>query len=259
MPLQKYKLTIAYDGTDYEGWQARRAGRGIRHEIEKACENLFGTVPEIVSSSRTDAGVHAVGLVAHLSLSHEGTVMSGTQVQLALNAKLPPQIRIMRASRAKENFHARFDAVKKEYRYQLCNDAVMPPLLRQQAWHVPRPLDITAMREAAADLIGRHDFRAFTAKRKGELLDSTRTLHECRITRRGSLIIVQVIGEGFLYKMCRRIVGTLVQVGEGKIAPTQIPAMLSDPAQFSSGMVAPAHGLILWKVSYTERHHNRGG
>ena len=252
MPLQKYKLTIAYDGTSYEGWQARRAGRGIRHEIEKACESLVGAVPEIVSSSRTDAGVHAVGLVAHLSFSQNGAAMSGTQLLLALNAKLPAEIRIMRASRAKENFHARFDAVKKEYRYQVCNDAVMPPLLRQQAWHVPRPLNIAAMREAAAYLIGRHDFRAFTAKRQGKLLDSTRTLHECRISRRGSLFTVQLIGEGFLYKMCRRIVGTLVQVGEGKIAPAQIPAMLADPAQFPSGMVAPAHGLILWKVSYRE-------
>ncbi len=250
MPLQKYKLTIAYDGTDYEGWQARRAGRGIRHEIEKACENLFGIVPQIVSSSRTDAGVHAVGLVAHFSLSQEGTVMSGTQLQLALNSQLPPEIRIMRASRAKENFHARFDAVKKEYRYQLCNDAVMPPLLRQQAWHVPKPLDIHAMREAAAFLIGRHDFRAFTAKRQGKLLDSSRTLYECRITRRSSLITVQLTGEGFLYKMCRRIVGTLVQVGEGKITPAQIPSMLCDPAQYPSGMVAPAHGLILWKVTH---------
>ncbi len=108
------------------------------------------------------------------------------------------------------------------------------------------------MREAAACLIGRHDFRAFTAKRKGVLIDSTRTLHECRITRRSSLITVQLIGEGFLYKMCRRIVGTLVQVGEGKIAPTQIPSMLSDPQQCPSGMIAPAHGLILWKVSYRQ-------
>jgi tRNA pseudouridine38-40 synthase len=247
VPLQKYKLTIAFDGTGYEGWQARRAGRGIRHEIEKACGKLFGDVPEIVSSSRTDAGVHALGLIVHLVVC---SVMSGEQLRLALNANLPPEIRIMQAARAKENFHARFDAVKKEYRYQLCNDAVMPPLLGHQAWHVPRPLDLAAMREAAECLIGRHDFRAFTAKRQGTLLDSTRTLHECRITRRGSLITVQLIGEGFLYKMCRRIVGTLVQVGEGKIVCAQIPAMLSKPTQFPGGMIAPAHGLILWKVSY---------
>ena len=252
MTPQKFKLIIAYDGTGYEGWQARRAGRGIRHAIEKACGELFGFSPEIISSSRTDAGVHARGLVAHIELPRENMPLIGTQLRLALNAKLPAEIRIISATHARAHFHARFDATQKEYRYQVWNDPVLDPLSRQQTWHVPRPLDLAAMREAAAYLIGRNDFRAFTAKRKGELLDSTRTLYRCQIKRRGKMLTFRLTGEGFLYKMCRRIVGTLVQVGEGKIAPAQIPAMLADPAQFPSGMVAPAHGLILWKVSYRE-------
>lgn len=250
MKTGKYKLTIAYDGSDYEGWQARRAGRGIRQEIEKASEALFGKVLEIEASSRTDAGVHAMGLVAHVAVETQEKFMGADRVRLALNAMLPPQIRIMRAARAPESFHARFDARRKEYRYQIINSAVMPPLLRLQCWHVPRALDVAAMREAASHLIGRHDFRAFTAKRKGQLLDSTRTLHECRLTRRGDLLTLRLAGEGFLYKMCRRIAGTLVQVGEGKILPEQIPAMLTHAQQANAGMIAPAQGLILWSVKY---------
>lgn len=250
MLAQKYKLTIAYDGTSYEGWQARKSGRGIRNTIETACKTLFAQVPEIVCSSRTDAGVHAIGLVAHLILPQQANALSGEQLRLALNAKLPPDLRVMHAARAKESFHARFDALRKEYRYQVWNHAVMDPLLRLQAWHVPRALDLDAMREAATHLIGRHDFRAFTAKRKGELLDSTRTLHQCKIIRRGKMLTIQLIGEGFLYKMCRRIVGTLIQVGEGKIAPAQVQEMLKCMSHTQAGMIAPAHGLILWKVSY---------
>lgn len=250
MTTQKFKLIIAYDGTGYEGWQARRAGRGIRSAIEKACGELSGFSPEIISSSRTDAGVHARALAAHIELPHEHAPFTGAQLRLALNAKLPTEIRIISATRARADFHARFDATQKEYRYQVWNDPVLDPLSRQQTWHVPRSLDLAAMREAAAHLIGRHDFRAFTAKRQGTLLDSTRTLHQCEIKRRGKMLTFHLIGEGFLYKMCRRIVGTLVQVGEGKITSHRIPAMLTDPAHFPSGMIAPAQGLILWKVSY---------
>jgi tRNA pseudouridine38-40 synthase len=250
MTLRKYKLTIAYDGSGYEGWQARSNGRGIRQTIGLACHSLLGSTPEIIASSRTDAGVHARGLVAHIELTHEHPAFTGPQLRLALNAHLPAQIRIVSATRARADFHARFGARAKEYRYQVWNHPVMDPLLRQQAWHVPRPLDLAAMREAATVLLGRHDFRAFTAKRKGELLDSTRTLHTCQIKRSAPLLTIQLIGEGFLYKMCRRIVGTLVQVGEGKISPTQVAAKLSSPTPQPGGFVAPAHGLILWKVSH---------
>jgi tRNA pseudouridine38-40 synthase len=248
MKTAKYKLTIAYDGTDYEGWQARRTGRGIRSEIENACAELFGKVLEIEASSRTDAGVHAMGLVAHVNVEAQEKIIRAERVRLALNAKLPAQIRILRAARAAQSFHARFDAKRKEYRYQIINAAVMPPLQRLQCWHVPRTLDVNAMKKAALHLIGRHEFRAFTAKRKGELLDSTRTLYECRITRRGDLLTVRLVGEGFLYKMCRRIVGTLAQVGEGKISPAEIPAMLTQQA--NAGIIAPAQGLVLWSVRY---------
>ena len=250
MTVRKYKLTIAYDGSSYEGWQARSNGHGIRQTIAHACEQLVGSTPEIIASSRTDAGVHARGLVAHIELTNEHPPFTGAQLRLALNARLPAEIRILTAVRTRADFHARFDARTKEYRYQVWNHPVMAPLLRQQAWHVPRALDLAAMREAAEALIGRHDFRAFTAKRKGTLLDSTRTLLTCHIKRSGPLLTVRLIGEGFLYKMCRRIAGTLVQVGEGKLTPTEVQSLLEPTHTHPAGMIAPAHGLILWKVRY---------
>jgi tRNA pseudouridine38-40 synthase len=247
---RKYKLIIAYDGSDYEGWQSRSNGRGIRPIISQACFSLWGSSPEIISSSRTDAGVHARGLVAHLSLPPEASRFTGPELRLALNAHLPASIRILSASLARASFHARFDARSKEYRYQVWNHPVMDPLLRAHAWHVPRPLDLNAMRQTAAIVVGRHDFRRFTVKRKGELLDSVRTLFACEIKRRGAMLSIHLIGEGFLYKMCRRIVGTLVQVGEGKISPSDIAAMLHSPISSPGGLVAPAQGLILWRVRY---------
>ena len=250
MTVRKYKLIIAYDGTGYEGWQARSNGRGIRQTITGACEQLLGSAPEIIASSRTDAGVHARGLVAHLELTDGHPLFTGAQLRLALNAQLPAEIRILSAARARADFNARFDAITKEYRYQVWNHPVMAPLLRHQAWHIPRPLDLAVMREAAAYLTGRHDFRVFTAKRKGELLDSTRTLHTCQIKRSGARLTFHLIGEGFLYKMCRRIVGTLVQVGEGKLTPAEVKSLLHPPTEHQAGMIAPAHGLILWKVRY---------
>ncbi len=250
MSARKFKLILAYDGAGYEGWQARSKGRGIRQTIRDACLQIWGSGPEIIASSRTDAGVHARGLVAHLELTEEHPQMTGNKLRLALNAQLPSEIRILSATCARADFHARFDATSKEYRYSVWNHPVMDPLLRGQAWHVPRALDLAAMHEAAEALVGRHDFRSFTAKRKGELLDPTRTLLRCLIKRSGPRLTFQLIGEGFLYKMCRRIVGTLVQVGEGKRTPADVRNLLSQPDTYQAGMIAPAHGLILWKVNY---------
>jgi len=246
---RKYKLTLAYDGTSYEGWQARKDGLGIRATLARALESLCGSAPEIIASSRTDAGVHARGLVAHIELPATSS-FTGPGLRLALNAKLPDDIRVMSARIAPARFHARFDVLEKEYRYQVWNHPVMDPLLRHQAWHVPRPLELASMKEAAAHFIGRHDFRHFTVMRKGELLDSHRTLTQCRVIKQGKRLTIQLTGEGFLYKMCRRIVGTLVQVGEGKLTPSEVHALLHSPAPHPGGFVAPAHGLMLWRVGY---------
>lgn len=246
----KLKLTLAYDGTAYHGWQSQRSGRGVQDRVEAALARLFPSGPAVTGSSRTDAGVHALGLVVHFEIAKEELRMPLRHLALAINACLPEDIRVMRAARAGENFHARFDATGKQYRYRIWNHPAMNPLLRAQAWHVPRPLDLKAMKEAAAFFPGRHDFRSFTANRGGELKDAVRTLTRCELRRRGPELTVILEGGGFLYKMCRGIAGTLVQIGEGRFPPGEVKEMLARQDRRAAGMNAPAHGLTLWKVIY---------
>jgi tRNA pseudouridine38-40 synthase len=251
--MLKFKLTLAFDGTAYHGWQSQRSGRGVADQMEKALARLFASGPRLVSSSRTDTGVHALGLVAHFEVPREDFRMPVRQLALALNGGLPDDIRVLAATRAPAAFHARFDAVAKQYRYHVWNRPAMNPLLRHRAWHVPQPLDLAAMKAAAALFTGRHDFRSFTARRAGVLGDSTRTLTRCEVTRRGPEITFLIEGEGFLYKMCRGIAGTLVQVGQGKFPPQEVTAMLGRRDRRAAGVNAPAHGLVLWKVIYPKR------
>lgn len=246
----KFKLTLAFDGAAYHGWQSQRSGRGVQDAVEAALAKLFPCHPQLVSSSRTDAGVHALGMVAHMEIPRDELRMPQRHLLLAINAGLPADIRVLTVKRAPAAFHARFDATGKQYRYQVWNHAAMNPLLRHHAWHEPRPLDLTAMREAAQCFVGRHDFRSFTANRGDVLEDAVRTLTRCEITCKGPLITCIIEGEGFLYKMCRGIVGTLVQVGLGKFPACEVPVMLAQQDRRVAGMNAPAHGLCLWKVFY---------
>src|SRR5947209_7984027 len=149
MARLKLKLTIAYDGTNYAGWQTQKVGLGVQQKIEEALAKLFPSHPRLHSSSRTDTAVHALEMIAHFEVPRAEFRMSASKLALALNAWLPRDIRIFAAARAPQNFHARFDAVRKEYRYFVWNHPAMNPLLRQSAWHVTRPLDIAAMRAAA--------------------------------------------------------------------------------------------------------------
>ena len=250
MSTLKFKLTIAYDGTAWQGWQSQKSGLGVQDQIESALERLFGGMPKLTSSSRTDAGVHARGLVAHFEIPRVSFRMPVRHLVLAINALLPEDIRVVSAVRVAASFHARFDAKGKQYRYHLWNHPVMDPLRRHDVWHVPRPLDIDLMKQAAAHFTGRRDFRAFTSNRGTELADSVRTVTRCEVRRQGALVTILIEGEGFLYKMCRGIVGTIVQAGEGRFAVDEIHHMLESKDRRLSGMNAPAHGLVLWKVFY---------
>lgn len=248
--MPKFKLTIAYDGTAWQGWQAQRSGLGVQNAVHRALAELFPSHPEVTGSSRTDAGVHARGLVAHVEIPPDELRMPVRHLALAINALLPPDIRVMAVNRAPATFHARFDAVSKEYRYEVWNHPSMDPLRRHRAWHVPQALDIAAMRQAAGAFVGRHDFRAFTANRGGELRDPVRTLSRCAIRRSGHSLTFVLEGEGFLYKMCRGIVGTLVQIGQGRHPADAVPSMLASGDRRLTGANAPAHGLTLWQVRY---------
>ncbi|MSU59619.1 MAG: tRNA pseudouridine(38-40) synthase TruA [Pedosphaera sp.] len=246
----KFKLTIAYDGTGYEGWQVQKTGTGVQEIVEAALAKLFPSAPRIHSSSRTDTGVHALGMVAHFEVPHADDRMTARKLALALNAHLPADVRVVAAARAPEKFHARFDATGKQYRYFAWNHAAMNPLLRATAWHVPRPLDLKAMRAAAPLFVGKHDFQSFAAN-PGYAKESTvRTVTRCEIKKSGRQLTFIIEGDGFLYKMCRGIVGTLVQVGQGKFPAKEIKTMLAKHDRRVAGMTAPACGLVLWKVFY---------
>ena len=255
--LLKFKLTIAYDGSAYQGWQVQKTGTGVQEKIEAALAKMFPSVKRIHSSSRTDTGVHALGMVAHVEIPRTEFKMPVARLALALNANLPQDIRVVSAARCRADFHARFDAGGKQYRYFVWNNRTMNPLLRHQAWHVPHQLDLAAMRAAAKHFIGKHDFKSFAASRNYEMESTVRTLARCDLKKSGAQLTFIIEGDGFLYKMCRGIVGTLIQIGQGKIPPSEIKNILASRDRRVAGMNAPAHGLVLWKVFYESKAGNR--
>ena len=246
----KFKLTIAYDGTGYEGWQVQKTGTGVQAKVEAALAKFFPSAPRLHSSSRTDTGVHALGLVAHFEVPRAEHKLTARRLVLALNSQLPADVRVMSATRARKDFHARFQARAKQYRYFVWNHMAMNPLLRTTAWHVPRPLDLRALRAAAPLFVGQHDFQSFAANQGYAKASTVRTLTRCDVKRSGPLLTFTMEGDGFLYKMCRGIVGTLVQIGQGKFPAKEISTMLAQRDRRVAGMTAPAQGLVLWKVFY---------
>jgi tRNA pseudouridine38-40 synthase len=233
--LTRVKLVIAYNGGAYQGWQGLRSGSGVQDHIEKALAKIIpGGTFRVQGASRTDAGVHALGQAAHADLPLHAR-LTPSKLRAALNACLPDDIRIVESTRVPPDFHARFHAKGKQYRYTVWNHAAMNPLLRGRAWHVPAKLDLSAMKRAARQFVGTRDFRSLTVKRGPGLEDAVRTLTRCELKRRGPELTFIVEGSGFLYRMCRGIVGTLVQVGKGRAAER---------------VTAPAEGLVLWKVFY---------
>jgi tRNA pseudouridine38-40 synthase len=246
----KFKLIIAYDGGNYEGWQTQKTGTGVQLLAENALAKLFPSKPALHGSSRTDTGVHALGMAAHFEIPSPEFKMTLRKLPLALNAWLPEDIRVLSAVRVSEKFHARFDAIGKQYRYFIWNHGAMNPLLRRTAWHVPVKLDVRQMREAAKLFIGRHDFQSVAANPGYKKENTVRTISRCEIKKSGPQITVIIEGDGFLYKMCRGMAGTIVQAGLGKFSPGQIRTMLGQKDRRVAGMTAPAHGLILWKVFY---------
>ncbi len=244
MPTRHFKLTIAYDGAAYGGWQFQPNAVTVQEVIETALTKIVGHPVRIHGAGRTDAGVHARGQVASVALT---TSLKPSVLRRALNANLPEEVRILSVQEVSAEFHARFSARRKEYRYQIDCGAVADPFLRRYAWHHPRKLDVTAMRRAARLLRGRHDFTAFSAKTERTPI---RTISKLTMTRRGSLLTITVVADGFLYKMARSIVGALVKVGEGRLTPSQVGELLRQKRRVALIETAPAKGLFLWRVGY---------
>ncbi len=257
MEKLKFKLVIAYDGTAYQGWQVQKIGTGVQEKVEAVLARYFPSKPRLHSSSRTDTGVHALGMVAHFEIPKAENKLPLARLAIALNAFLPDNIRVLHATRAKKNFHARFDAGGKQYRYLAWNHHAMNPLLVGRAWHVARKLDYAKMKAAAKFFVGKHDFKSFAANHPYEMETTVRTLTRCEVKRSGMQYTFVIEGDGFLYKMCRGIVGTLVQCGYGKFSPADVKAMFAKTNRCAAGMSAPAHGLVLWKVFYTKPQRHR--
>ena len=249
----KLKLTIAYHGARYKGWQVQKSGITVQQKVEEALKRFFPSVDRVHSSSRTDTGVHARGMVAHVEVQKDEFRIGELKLRLALNSFLPDDVSVTEVKRVPGNFHARFDASGKQYRYMIWNHPALNPLQREVSWHVPRELDFLRMQEGAKFFIGNHDFRAFAVKREYEMRSTIRVVSNCKLYKKDSMLTCLIEGEGFLYKMCRGIVGTLVEVGLGKLKPVDIRNILKSCDRSQAGMTAPAHGLILWKVMYGKK------
>ena len=255
MSTERLKLTVAYDGRPFDGWQSQATANGVQDHIESAFLAVAGVRLRIHGSGRTDAGVHATGQIAHADVPR-GRLAPATWMA-ALNANLPHTIRIIRVARVRggeAGFHARFSAKGKRYIYRLWNAPFMHPLEIGRAWHVPRELDPALLREAAALLVGRHDFARFTAKRRGQVqTDTVRTIHRIAVQTRGPLITLTFEGDGFLYKMVRLLTGTIVRVAERRAPVSFIADLLSAHTHARTHFMAVAEGLYLSRVFYWRR------
>jgi len=244
---QRYKLVVAYDGSGYAGWQVQPGVKTIQGELERCFKKLAGEVVKIHGSGRTDQGVHAAGQVAHLDLP---AYFQCKTIIRAMSALLPPDIRVLKAMKAADTFHARRSAVSKEYRYFIWNGSVLPPFSCRYRTHVYRELDVRAMRKAAKMLTGKHDFAAFTANPKRVVESTVRTLSMLAVRKSGREIVIIARSDGFLYRMVRSLAGFLIRVGQGDIPCSEAGQILDRQIRTAVVPTAPPQGLFLWRVNY---------
>lgn len=239
---------VAYAGGEFNGWQSQPDGRAVQDVIERRLAAILGRAVRIHGSGRTDAGVHALGQVFHFDADWKH---GPAKLLAALRGGLPPTIQVRSVRAAPRGFHARYSATGKVYFYQLHVGGAANPFLHPHCWSVPRRLDVAAMRRAARELVGRHDFRAFAAANgAGDGGDTVRRLRRLAITGRGARLRITAEGDGFLYKMVRSLVGALVAVGQGRLTPAQIAAIRRSGRRPAAVQTAPAQGLFLARVRY---------
>jgi tRNA pseudouridine38-40 synthase len=250
--MPRIKCIISYDGTGFSGYQVQPGKRTVQSELEKALEKLNkGTSIRVSASGRTDAGVHARGQVIHFDTMLE---IEPARWQIALNSLMPSDIAVNSVELARPDFHARFDAVGKEYRYFLLLAKHRDPFQRNYAYQFPYELNFEAMKEAATQLLGTHDFTSFCSA-KTEVEDRVRTLQEIEFSEENGLLEFRFVGNGFLYNMVRILVGTLLEVGTERRAAGSMHQLLEARDRTQAGKTAPGHGLFLWKVFYNEEDH----
>jgi len=272
--LQTWKLTVAYDGTGFSGWQVQPGEKTVQGELQAALGRVTGESPLPQGSGRTDAGVHALGQVASFELA---AAIPADNLQRALNRTLPAAIRVVEAKRVRSGFHARHSAVAKSYEYRVCQDPICPPFLARYVHACTWPMNLEALQESARQFLGEHDFLSFAATDPdlttrggggGEQVDGVDASLPGKGTARrifssvwnrmeseaGRLLIYRVRGNGFLHHMVRNMVGTMLDVGRGRTASSEIPAILAARAREAAGPTAPAQGLFLRFVEYPNEY-----
>lgn len=244
--MRNIKLTIEYDGKDFNGWQKQPDKLNIQGEIEKAIFLVTGEEVELFGSGRTDAGVHAIGQVANFKTNSQIPI---NKFAYAINSKLKKSIIIKKAEQVSENFHSRYNCKEKTYQYIINNSEQGTAIYRNQEYHVSYRLDIQAMKKAASYFEGEHDFKAFKASGTSNK-SSIRKIYKAKVKKEKERIIIELTGNGFLYNMVRIISGTLVDVGLGKINPGDIPEIIESKDRQKAGKTLPPYGLYLMSVKY---------
>ena len=244
--MKRVKLVVAYDGTNYRGWQVQNNGETIESMLNRAISSLTGEEIHVMGSSRTDSGVHAMGNVAVFDTEAR---MAADKFSYALNQRLPEDIRIQNSCEVPLDFHPRYQKTVKTYEYHILNREFPLPAYRLNAYFTYRPLDIARMQEAARYLEGEHDFQSFCAA-GAQVKTTVRTIYELTVEKEGDLIVIRITGNGFLYNVVRIIAGTLMKVGMGEWEPERMTEILEGRDRKLAGPTAPAKGLTLMEIHF---------
>ena len=242
------KLTLAYDGRPFSGWQSQPNENGVQDHLKRAFFQILSAPVKLYGAGRTDAGVHALGQVAHVDVPFRK--MNPQTWMAAVNFRLPPEIRVIRCQPVSAAFHAQYSARGKVYRYRIWNSRIFDPMEIGRSWHLPQALDTGLLRAGCDLLTGTHDFASFAANRGKANEPTTRTIHQIRVTRRRELVTLEFDGTGFLYRMVRMLTGSIVRVSTRRAELSWITGLLDAPGVRKTNCTAPAEGLYLVRVKY---------
>lgn len=246
--MKRVRMVVAYDGTNYCGWQVQPNGITIEEVLNQQLSNLLGEEIVVTGASRTDSGVHSLGNVA---IFDTNTRMPADKIAFALNQRLPEDIVVQGSMEVPLDWHPRYQESRKTYEYRIMNRTFRMPTRRLDTYFYHHPLDVDKMKEAASYLAGEHDFKSFCAV-GAQVKSTVRTIYACDVEKENDIITIRVTGNGFLYNMVRIIAGTLIRVGGGDIEPDKIPEILEARDRNASGPTAPAHGLTMMGIEYLD-------
>lgn len=243
---KRVRLTVAYDGTNYHGWQIQKNGITIESELNRCLTELLKEEIEVIGASRTDAGVHALGNIAVFDTCNR---MPAEKISYALNQRLPEDIRIQKSEEVALDWHPRHCESRKTYEYRIYRGTFPMPVKRLYSFFTYYKLDVGKMQEAASYLVGEHDFKSF-CQANAQVLSTVRTIYTLDVEEQGDDLVIRICGNGFLYNMVRIIAGTLMEVGQGKRQPEDMQTILAAKERSAAGPTAPAHGLMLYKYDF---------